>query len=123
MAGRRRISALIVLLAGTVLFESGAVAGPNLPPAPYKPLPVGTRLDYGSWNCTVENSDGFETVCADRQSIASTYGVFTALFDESVEEQMMGSVAEGMCEGHAPPWTPFGPVSIDDEARSSIEKM
>ena len=36
------------------LFAGVAVAGPNLPPAPYKPLPVGTKLDYGSWKCEVE---------------------------------------------------------------------
>ena len=94
MAGRRRVSALIVLLAGTMLFESGSAAGPNLPPAPYKPLPVGTVLDYGSWKCEILNSVGFETVCGWAYDVVSTYGLFFAIYDKIVD-QIMGSVAEG----------------------------
>jgi len=38
-------------------------AGPKLPPAPYKPLPVGTVLDYGSWQCEIVSNKGFDTGC------------------------------------------------------------
>ena len=38
MVGRRLISLFVALLIGAVLWTNGAVAGPNLPPAPFKPL-------------------------------------------------------------------------------------
>ncbi len=34
-------------------------AGPQLPPAKYKPLPVGTVVTYDTWNYTVTTSDGY----------------------------------------------------------------
>ncbi len=33
-------------------------AGPSLPPAEYKPLPVGTVVTYDTWSYTVTKSDG-----------------------------------------------------------------
>ncbi len=35
-------------------------AGPSLPPAEYKPLPVGTVVTYDTWSYTVKASDGFD---------------------------------------------------------------
>ena len=34
-------------------------AGPSLPPAEYKPLPVGTVVTYDTWGYTVTTSDGY----------------------------------------------------------------
>ena len=39
-----------------------AAEGPTLPPAEYKPLPVGTNVKYDTWGYTVKKSDGFKTV-------------------------------------------------------------
>ena len=35
-------------------------AEPSLPPAEYKPLPVGTKVTYDTWGYTVTKSDGFD---------------------------------------------------------------
>ncbi len=37
-------------------------AGPQLPPAEYKPLPVGTRIRYSDRTLEVTRTDGFLTV-------------------------------------------------------------
>ena len=38
-----------------------AAEGPQLSPAPYKALPVGTKVKYDSWAFDVKRSDGFES--------------------------------------------------------------
>ena len=35
-------------------------AGPSLPPAEYRPLPVGTVVTYHTWSYTVTNIDAFD---------------------------------------------------------------
>ncbi len=35
-------------------------AGPSLPPAEYKPLPVGTQVKYDTWGYTVTKAEGFD---------------------------------------------------------------
>ncbi len=35
-------------------------AGPQLPPAEYKPLPVGTKVTYDTWGYTVTKTEGFD---------------------------------------------------------------
>lgn len=61
------IRTLLVLvqipLFAAVALSTAHGAGHNLSPAQYKPLPVGTVLDYGSWTCTVRRSTDFEHVC------------------------------------------------------------
>ncbi len=64
MVGRRLISLFIALLMGAVLWPNGAVAGPNLPPAPYEPLPVDADRDVQTnW---ISNSDVTATLRAIR---------------------------------------------------------
>ena len=60
-----------------VLSSVASAAGPKLPPAPYKTLPVGTVLDYGNWKCTVEAGARHEQVCRglDRDRV-TFYGKF-----------------------------------------------
>ncbi len=49
------------LVAGAPVLAATMVeqAGPSLPPAEYKPLPVGTKVKYDTWGYTVKESDGF----------------------------------------------------------------
>ena len=35
----------------------------GLPPAPYAPLPVGTRLLYDDYECRIASATGFDTIC------------------------------------------------------------
>ncbi len=54
-----------------------AAEGPALPPAEYKPLPVGTKIRYGTEQHIVQSTDGFKTVF--RTSLENwyvTYGLF-----------------------------------------------
>ena len=37
-----------------------AAEGPTLPPAEYKPLPVGTKVKYDTWGYTVKRSVDFK---------------------------------------------------------------
>ena len=49
-----------------VAFPQFSVAeSPNLPPAEYKPLPVGAVIDYDSWTCEVIRSNEVATNCRD----------------------------------------------------------
>ncbi len=54
---------VIVLGASALLFAGASFSaeGPALPPAEYKPLPVGTKVKYDSWAFEVKRSDGFES--------------------------------------------------------------
>ena len=46
----------------TVFAEAAPAAeGPQLSPAPYKALPVGTKVNYDNWGFDVKRSDGFES--------------------------------------------------------------
>ena len=52
-------------------------AGPSLPPAEYKPLPKGTKVEYGTWWYTVEDSDGFDVTFKVR---SGRWGHYYAVF-------------------------------------------
>ncbi len=57
-------AALMVPLMVTLIFPGPAplaAEGPALSPAPYKPLPVGTKVKYDTWTYKVEGNDGFRT--------------------------------------------------------------
>ena len=53
-----------------------AAEGPTLPPAEYKSLPVGTKVNYDTWGYTVKRSDGFKTVV----QTSKTNNWFTTVF-------------------------------------------
>ena len=56
---------------------SSAAEGPALPPADYKPLPVGTKVKYDTWSYIVKKVDGFESVVKTDKGIwAKPYAVF-----------------------------------------------
>ena len=55
--------ALMVAVAVTAFGNvAPAAEGPKLPPAEYKPLPEGTRIEYGNKVFEVTRSEGHETV-------------------------------------------------------------
>ena len=60
----KRFATTILIVAATFAAADVALAteGPTLPPAEYKPLPVGTKVNYDTWGYTVKRSDGFKTV-------------------------------------------------------------
>ena len=65
----------IILPTGTI-----NAAGPGPLPASYKPLPVGTVLDYGSWKCKIESIHKLESVCVgDQGEKLRTVGNFMAI--------------------------------------------
>ncbi len=57
--------------------QSTQSTGPTLAPAEYKPLPVGTRVNYGTWRFKVEKSAGADvTVKTPDDRSIHLYGVF-----------------------------------------------
>jgi hypothetical protein len=54
------IRMMLLLLAGLFLAKPAAAQAPNLEPAPYKPLPVGTQVWYGDRGFAVKNTKGLE---------------------------------------------------------------
>jgi hypothetical protein len=52
---------LIILATFTTADVALATEGPTLTPTEYKPLPVGTKVNYDTWGHTVKRSDGFKT--------------------------------------------------------------
>ena len=56
---------------------SSAAEGLKLPPAEYKPLPVGTKVNYDTWEYIVKRSDGFKTVVQTSKTIDWITTVFS----------------------------------------------
>ncbi|NQU57769.1 MAG: caspase family protein [Rhodospirillales bacterium] len=54
---------MIAFTAVMTVFAQAAPAaeGPQLSPAPYKALPVGTKVNYDNWAFVIKRSDGFES--------------------------------------------------------------
>lgn len=121
MINRRRVVPAFIFLIGASMLEGTALAGPSLPPAPYKPIPVGTRLEYDSWSCVVEGSDGLKTVCRNARASVSTYGTFVPTH-RGPAQQIMGSVSKIYC-GKFTEEYPNNPVSIGNSGRSAIERF
>ncbi len=121
MVYRRAISRFVLLLIGNVLSVDGAVAGPKLPPAPYKPLPIGTVLDYGWWKCRVEASDGLDTVCTDGGRRAQLFGKFI-VHDDLDEDGYGGATPVVPIAGYAgvPNDISVTAISMTADARRAI---
>ena len=85
-------------------------AGPQLPPAEYKPLPKGTKVEYGTWWYTVEDSDGFDVTFKVR---SGRWGHYYAVFGKHGEQ--MYSRQTGVGE----PWE----TTLDDEGKSTLEGL
>ena len=74
----KKFATTILIVAATFAAADVALAaeGPTLPPAEYKPLPVGTKVNYDTWGYTVKRSDGFKTVV----QTSKTHYWFTTVF-------------------------------------------
>ncbi len=82
-------------------------AGPSLPPAEYKPLPVGTKVTYDTWGYTVTKSDGFDIRF---KTSAGNWKKYYAVFGKQ------GDAA----------YTPRGDdwrTTLDDETRAALEGL
>ena len=67
---------ILIVAANMLTGVALAAEGPTLPPAEYKPLPVGTKVNYDTWGYTVKRSDGFKTVV----QTSKTNNWFTTVF-------------------------------------------
>ena len=75
----KRFAAAILIVVATFAAADVALADvevATLPPAEYKPLPVGTKVNYDTWGYTVKRSDGFKTVV----QTSKMYNWFTTVF-------------------------------------------
>ena len=75
----KRLAATILIVVATFAAADVALADvevASLPPAEYKPLPVGTKVNYDTWGYTVKRSDGFKTVV----QTSKTNNWFTTVF-------------------------------------------
>ena len=99
-------------------------ACPNLPPAPYKPLAIGTVLDYGWWKCKVEAGDAFETVCVDRGLRARFFGKFIVLGEQD-KDGYGGATSEAPIHGQYGQtyYLSVPAISLTADARRSIRAL
>jgi len=73
----RAIELLAALMVGAFTVSGAMAAEPARSPASYKALPKGAMLDYGSWQCRVDEGSDFEQVCRDSSGNTVTfYGKF-----------------------------------------------
>ncbi len=72
-------------------------AGPQLPPAEYKPLPKGTKVEYGTWWYTVEDSDGFDVTFKVRSGRWGHYYAVFGKHGEGVYSTGIGKFGGGGC--------------------------
>ena len=81
--------------------------GPSLPPAKYKPLPVGTKVTYDTWEYSVKQSDGF-TVNSKNQigNWKRRYAVFGKFGDAAYTPRRKN-------------WR----TTLDGEAKSALESL
>ena len=75
----KKFATTILIVAATFAAADVALAaeGPTLPPAEYKPLPVGTKVNYDPWEYIVKRSDGFKTVVQTSKTIDWITTVFS----------------------------------------------
>ena len=75
----KRFAAAILIVVATFAAADVALADvevASLPPAEYKPLPVGTKVNYDTWGYIVKKSAGFKTVV----QTSKTNNWFTTVF-------------------------------------------
>ena len=84
-------------------------AGPSLPPAEYKPLPVSTVVTYDTWSYTVTKSDGFDiTYKPNSGDWRHDYAVFGRHEHGAYSPQIRGM-----------DWY----LDLDDKSRSALESL
>ena len=121
------MGAMVLVCAVYYLPMAAHAAGPSLPPAPYKPLPVGTVLDYGKWKCTVEHSARREHVCRGAGGDQVTfYGKFVPagkLPRSGYLSGLAGIWCTGPVNSDGEIEEPFQKVIIEQKARAAIDSL
>ncbi len=108
------ISAAFAVLSGALAAGAPVLAatpaeqaGPQLPPAEYKPLPVNTRVKYNTWGYTVKESDGFTVNSQNQQgNWKRRYAVF-------------GKFGDGAYSPKGDRWR----TTLDGAAKSALESL
>ena len=90
-----------------------AAEGPTLPPAEYKPLPVGTTVKYDTWGYTVKKSDDFKTVV----QTSKTNNWFTTVFSYQGEVGLHFDYKENTSLGLGYRFFGSSDAKFDDGAR------
>ncbi len=85
-------------------------AGPQLPPAEYKPLPKGTLVTYDTWGYTVTKTEGFDITF---KTTAGNWKHYYAVFGKHGEE------VYGTQNARGDSWE----TTLDDESRSALESL
>jgi len=122
---RRVLAPFKITLFTATLFSAALTAGTQANSAPYKPLPAGTVLDYGTWKCNVESSKGMETVCVDDNGKKlNLFGHFFAFGD--LPENGYGGrpqVIDCPSGGNADPLIKIRKADIGGQARSGMARI
>ena len=85
-------------------------AGPSLPPAEYKPLPVGTKVKYDTWGYTVTKTEGFDFTF---KTTAGNWKHYYAVFGKHGEQMYSRQTDAGQ------PWE----TALDDESKSTLKSL
>ena len=119
-----RIALLAVCLFAVASSQSSEAASPNLPPAEYKPLPVGTVIEYDTWTCEVVHSADFVTECRDSElGRVSMYGLIQP-FGTTTKAPPLNNLSPVIFSGD---WKEqavrLDSVNISKEARDAIRNL
>ena len=118
MTIRKSVLVLTAGLFGALLLAapSFAAEGPNLPPAEYKPLPEGTRVNYSSWGYIVKRSEGFDAAIKENNGnkFILPYAVFgrQGTGVSTLYSHAESATAEG-------PWETF----FEDKSKSALQSL
>ena len=112
----------IIMLGATVLLCPDvpfAAEGPAMPPAEYKPLPVGTKVDYREIDFIVSRVDGFETVFKVETSSTYTRSETRSRFIGYMHAYAIFGRSGTLAYSGLNEWT----AELTDEAQKALEAM
>ncbi len=111
--------------------QSTQPSGPTLAPAEYKPLPVGTRVDYGTWKYEVEKSKGADIALRTNDDrLIHHYGVFgrsglavyTAGDEEETAENYQGLWFSSLKGGAKSALDSLWPLKVGNKTRLTVKE-
>ena len=116
-----------VPLVAAIVLSAAHGAGPDLAPAQYKPLPVGTVLEYKTWQCRLEAGAPNEQVCrgvaGDRVTFYRHFVPVGHLPKSGYATGLTGIWCAGHNAGGAEIEEPFEDVILDQKARTAIDSL
>ena len=127
-----RLIGAFMLGAAAMLFGgfSFAAEGPTLPPAEYKPLPVGTKIKYDNRIDVVTRSDGFLTVFQTQITGQRVYLSAHALFGESANDMFVrtsgsysGAVIYDIDRENKKKLEAFWPIKVGNKLSYRLEEQ